>query len=319
MSIKKNQHTVPRSYLGFFIKNGPIYTFDKIDLKVFPNNIGDVTTERFFYDFPLDIIKNAKSREDAQILENALSNIDGEYKKYINKIKSKIMMPLSSDKINIIEVFTEEEQELFAELMAIQIIRSKDFREIMIQANQKFKEYDKKIKKTPSDKKSKFYLNEDYLSVVQYEYLTDPKVIKDFVKILTSPLWVFWVNKTSKLFYTSDNPIVKNSNLKKHGILGSPATEVFYPLTSRIALVLIDRRYAQTRQPDMFDYHNKFFFIRDEKEVDRHNYLQVIQSYRQVYCAEDDFELAKKICMENPEIRNPKRDRNVLFGTKYNK
>ena len=46
--------------------------------------------------------------------------------------------------------------------------------------------------------------------------------------------------------------------------------------------------------------------------VTYYNSLQVLQSYRQVYCSANAFELALQICRERPYVRDPDKMRVVV-------
>jgi hypothetical protein len=45
------------------------------------------------------------------------------------------------------------------------------------------------------------------------------------------------------------------------------------------------------------------------EQVTDYNQLQVLRSSQRIFCAEDDFELAREVCERQPEVRDPNRPR----------
>ncbi len=131
---------------------------------------------------------------------------------------------------------------------------------------------------------------------------------------LARHLWVIGINESEHPLYTSDHPVVRRGN--KH-VNGSPLTgandpgiEFAFPLDSRHILLILERtHFAICAQFDRRSVRLPPEMIRDYKE------LQVLRSNQRIYCANDDFDLAREVCTAHPEICDPKRSRVVVETT----
>ena len=84
----------------------------------------------------------------------------------------------------------------------------------------------------------------------------------------------------------------------------SEGIEIAYPITSKTILIICERiGFSEYQNKD-----GKCVFLTSEN-VTYYNSLQVVQSYRQVYCNEDNFDLVKNICEEHAEVRDLNRNR----------
>jgi hypothetical protein len=116
------------------------------------------------------------------------------------------------------------------------------------------------------------------------------------------------INETPHPFYTSDNPVEKRANVQRPGRslngLRSPGIEIGFPLSSRHALVMLERTYFH-----MMAWLDGLARGMDAVGVERLNKTQVMKAQRHVFCESDSFAFADAVCVEHPEVCSPDRER----------
>ena len=85
--------------------------------------------------------------------------------------------------------------------------------------------------------------------------------------------------------------------------IGSPGVEIRFPLSPRHALILRERTVHQ--EDARLDGRPVELTPQD---VANHNLQQVMQSTRQVYSLEEDFQPAAAVCARRPDICDPNRE-----------
>ncbi|WP_404970961.1 DUF4238 domain-containing protein [Vibrio campbellii] len=111
--IAKNQHYVPQFILKNF-SNGnkdQVYVFDKAGDKTFRSNVRNVASENGFYNFQVD--------DEEHSLEPLLCDIEAKSALIINRI-------IESESLSHL---TKEDKSILSHFMAIQFVRTKDYRE----------------------------------------------------------------------------------------------------------------------------------------------------------------------------------------------
>ena len=83
------------------------------------------------------------------------------------------------------------------------------------------------------------------------------------------------------------------------------AYEIYFPLTPRYSVSILVKDHF----PLMADKHQKISELRDPEYVKFYNIRMLEQCNRQIYNAENDFRLAKKIVKETPSLSDPNRQR----------
>lgn len=116
----------------------------------------------------------------------------------------------------------------------------------------------------------------------------------NLIKSFCDRWWVFWDNRTKYGFYTSDHPAIGIS----YPDLGTLAYEVFLPLTPKYAMsILLKEGFPQ------FDSWDETIQVLDDKRnVTFYNSQIVTGCNRQVYCADGNFSLAKKLKNQKPGL-----------------
>jgi hypothetical protein len=168
---KKNQHYVPQSYLENFSldpnKNEKqIFVFDKDTQRKFPNNIKNIPLERYFYDFPENLVLPG---EDPQKVENFFDELEGRQKKLLKHIKKKIDWIFSLRKKGNVyskKVLNQSQKIDLSYVVAFQLFRTREFRNFLLEMRE--------VNKPFFDKLIKQEINELFTSdhpIVQYPHL----------------------------------------------------------------------------------------------------------------------------------------------------
>jgi type III secretion system FlhB-like substrate exporter len=330
-----NQHYVPQRYLKHFAnitkkKNKTIArlnVYDKEKAETRTNqNIERVASERFFYDVDFDAIINEAEEEgieinqeykslveqvDKQTIEHILATkIENSVFNPIAKIVTSYIMTQKKAYANTFVIPVSERAEI-AYYLSLQLTRTKEFREKLIQT------YEKGalllLKKSPSEKVDKQFLNDielklkkNHINLYHNLELMDAEKHEDYSMCFLKHIWFIAVNETPTSFWTSDNPLVLYGHLGNHG-LKSRDVEIVFPINSKLALVM---RELEHFSKDIYLY-NRFAPV-NEDYVKYCNTLQVHQSYRCVFSKDSDFSLANEIIRENPDLQNMSRDRFLI-------
>lgn len=328
MQKVKNQHYVPRCYLRNFADRNDkdrIFIFDKVKLEVRKQRIENVASERYFYDIPFrDLIERVGSEKvkkdlGLESLEEVLNTeqemerhfaqkVEGRFQKLLQHIIS-IYNLVQEKSYNTALILNQKQKSELSILITIQIFRTKEFREFIIQMYERgMKAIVDKAIRLENDEYSpenvKLKLRDEVIPLKHAEHLMDNEEIIEFANILNNHIWIIGVNRTSQPFYTSDFPVVKYSHLGGSAGYASQGVEIAFPITSNLILIMYERTHVK-----LMEIFENRFIIMDRDEVVFYNSKQVFQSYRQVYCLEDKFELAERICNEHPDIRDEKRER----------
>lgn len=324
MSRVKNEHYVPQIYLKNFTNdNKKIFLFDKFSQSTYQTNLNSIANENYFYDFPKNLVNN---EEEIQAVERELSNIEGSFNTVLSDVLNELTLYRKKQSPFKRRILYKKTKAQLAFYITIQIHRTKEHREFLLESYEK-------VPKAHMDKVLKllkvhrglpdeitldnydFGLNKELITVEHAKHIFDPNNLNGFVNVLSNYVWVLGVNTTSKPFYTSDNPVVLRSNVK-NPFFGSGyfsyGAEISFPLSSKVMLTLFESNYFKTERDTSID--GKAIKIDDDKLVSSYNSLQVLQSYRQVYCRDGDFSFAEEVCKKYPEVCSEKRERIKING-----
>lgn len=262
MSKTKKQHYVPQAYLNkFSFGKKKINVFDKENNKLlYKQDIKNFAEQNYFYDIDLQYLKN-HLKEVPEDLQKALDSYSDEELAYLEqyiehqlaKTENKIL-PIINKIIKDAEKATpfyikqcycmsEEDKEWMGIYLTIQDIRT------LKKRNQIRKQYDdwrnqhlsiiseirrvhniKEPIKTDCTQKCNIDKSK-YLHLGQMiELLSNSKKIYYSTSVFRDKLWVIFINKTNKTFWTSDAPIV-----------GDDFGARFFPLNSSIVLCVLER------------------------------------------------------------------------------
>jgi hypothetical protein len=308
MGQHKKQHYVQQSYLRRFSPNvKQIYVYDKVLGKEFLGGILDVAQESHFYRLP-DNLKTEDGKpisvDDPLIVEKAIQKIEGRANQDIQTL---IELPAGTS----IPAETRGNLSVF---LAIQFLRTRAYRNLIVETAEKFMRAIARelIKENFGEESLKYApkisFKDTAAGLFQSQQIFDFDKLDGFAEVLYNHIWILCVNDTGKPLYTSDDPVVMHTPLKDQlpavGI-ASPGIEIAYPLSSSRILTLADR--------EVYGFHENAFDGKsrslDEENVTYYNSLQVLDSERQIYCEQPDFDLVKDMIKKNPALGEIKRDR----------
>jgi len=301
MSEAKKQHYVPQFYLRNFLnhQNG-IWAFDKVTKKSFLTNTKAIANEPFFYEQNSDLDK-----EGYQSVEKALGVAEQTFAPELDKLLQGLKQPHHS-------VISMKTKEITSQYLTMQIFRTKEYRKEMsdvfdaMRSSFLAKEWfnDGQIKQLG------FSDNQENARVLSIGHLAnDHKLNVTMVNLLQSHIWIIFKNQTNEAIYTSDNPVVRKAWVNRLGRSdsgwGSKGIEINFPLSSEYILTLYERSHFKA----MEQFENSIIGIDDPQNIIYLNALQVSNSYRQIFCINDHFDLANEMVTTHPELRSVNRRR----------
>lgn len=336
--VVKNQHYVPQYYLrNFTNEQSLICSFDKFKQKSFPSNVKNIASETYFYDF----LQDSEGGKRVQKMEKFFSELEGKASRFTLHIQKKvegIFNLRNLGKAYSIKVLTSDQKLDLSCLIAIQALRTRDFRNFLIEMFQKSQfianditevytieslkkfeeEYSVKlneplvehIKSIGADIGLSILnvLKTDGIPVVQAQFIFDH--YKELSETLLNHIWMIGINDTSQPLYTSDHPVVKHRHKDFSGY-SSEGIEIVYPLDKSILIIILEKNHFQKCiSLDRNLYPLTFNDIR------YYNGLQVSQSNRMVFCSEDKFDLAREICQKYPAVCYEEKNR-IQFKTDH--
>ncbi|MFD1735013.1 DUF4238 domain-containing protein [Bacillus salitolerans] len=334
-SIVKNQHYVPQRYLRKFAvaqkkKNKNIYRFNIFDKEKQESrenqNVENYASERYFYDVAFHkLLEEAKAEgitiEDG--IEDLTDKVDKQHLEnvFATKVETTMFDPFENiitkytltpaNMYTKVQVVPEEDKATIAYYLAIQFVRTKEYREKIIQMYEKgTKLLLRKGLKNEIDSEFleslEIKLKENRVNLIHNEQLIDTELLESFAQIFLKHIWIFAVNETENLFYTSDNPLVFYGH-KEHQGLGSKGVEIIFPITPKLALVMREVEHFQRDIP----LYNRFIHIPKEY-INFYNELQVIQSYKYIFSKGENLRLALELMEKHPELKDINRSRFLM-------
>lgn len=288
---KKSQHYVPRLHLRRFTMDGSdnrVYCFDKPDRRSYPNKIGNIGMENFFYD----------PKDNDPETENFLEQIESEAGIAYQKIEDN----------EGLECLTDHDRAMFALYIAIQDLRTREQRNAQKSRMQQLRERLADEPLSPSLKAELSVLEDREASAreIQIELLKERG--GEFAELIGEFRWTLLINDTQTPLWTSDDPICRHNllNQDSYGSLGllSSGINLYFPLSPRLLLLLSD--------PTSYGFLGTRHRLTDPRTVTFHNDLQVTQSNRHLFSNEEDFSQARKRLDKNPELGDTDRKRSEM-------
>lgn len=323
------EHYVPQRYLKHFSIGSNFYVYDKEKKQQRPGNVKDYACERYFYDVDFDALKQSVLDENPSFLfdpeiEDIAKSIDKQHIEHwfgqnveiwlfnpIDRIITFYTM-CNPGKINTVSVLTDSELDCLSLYFAMQVVRSKEFRESITEINERLPLL--LMKKAVKSQKVKRYLesielkikSENHKKLLHAQFLMDQDMMTDFAITFRKKIWIIGYNQTGIPFLTSDNPIVKFGHQGYQGF-NSRGIKIFFPISSKIILILKDTEAFWYEN----EYHNHFVKVTSD-EVIFYNSLQIQQSYRYVFGKTGDFSLVNDMMERNPALSDIKHKRFLM-------
>jgi hypothetical protein len=285
MGNPKFHHYVPRFYLAKFCnKAGQIWVYDKFADKVFSSSPEKLAGQNGFYH--LDELK--KDGLNPLELEKQFSDLEYQASQIIHNWEIQVQ---ESSMI----VLPEANRDIIALYTITQFFRTVEARKQLVEfASKTVKNYDAK----------------DDAQGLQVAYLWKDDFIKEMKEQLKASIWIFGLNKSTTPFCTSDHPSLVKDVESKNWLVGPRifdyGTYVVFPLTPTLILYC--------KEPNFWSKLKSFDGLVSPVKFEQHMVLhensgQIGMSNRFIYSNENDFAFAKQYLNDNPEFKNPDRDR----------
>ena len=312
----KKQHYVPRCYLERWTIQGKYQThvYDKELNKARISSINDIASENYFYDINYSEILRDEDFEKIGISREVFKEFDfgqgiekffgqkieDDYANILKKIQKKID-GMTSDMELLRDVITVEEKISLSYYLALQIVRTKFTRNAIRDSADCLTQIlmDMKI---PEKHIDKYRVSKEELKYIHSKMIFDKKRMGEICKSLFDFVWIFLVNRTEQLFYTSDNPIGTEAHVEDQFFpmngLNSPGVEAFFPLSPRVMLVMLDRKYHRKARR----WERKAKVFNDSLIVNGYNARCVVNAERCVFSSEGDFSVIEKMLEMHPNV-----------------
>ena len=336
MAETKKEHYVPRCYLeNFEDVDSRIWVYDKVlmdeprhQLRI---NIG---FENYFYDIDFNALLCKMDEEKQETIKQDVKIITG-----IDDwdlITSTILKPKYIEKEYMCELeglygpflkriinrsyggndwvmrncapFSAEEKMILSVFLAVQIVRTKSYRDTLSQIIEKTYEtlaYKQQMYDEDAIPRECFQVEADknYIKLQHSCILMDDEIIMELAETLSNHIWVVYVNKTDQPFYTSDNPVCtiphKFDKFISYSGFASKGVEVVFPIAPNLLLAMYEEEWHSSMYKD-----RTFVPIDDKSLVDFYNKAQVVNSHRAIYSQKKNFDLAERVCIEHPQVRD---------------
>lgn len=298
------QHYVPRMHLRKFAatdstsrvcatdSTSRVWVFDKPNERQFLSGFDNIAGEDFFYD-PADF----EDPEIESLLQSVEQKSGGPYKKLLNE--------------GSLLSLTRKERMRMGLFLAVQFNRTRERRNALVDSGGQTKEAlkEKGIAEFIPDEEFEQLGTEEFARTLQNDTLKEnsAKTGEIFLKKNRTLL----VNRTGTPFWTSDHPLCLHNQRDFGPFRGSldienQGIEIYFPLSPEYMLVLLDSE-------DFEGVYSKMPVL-DERIVKNTNSLQVSQSNRQIFSAENDFKLAEEMIEGIPELKDPDNAQRFVEG-----
>lgn len=298
----KREHYVPRFYLEKFCNLSPskkeckIWVFNKQSKKLpYSSDVKDTATGNYFYDFPIELVGEENHKIFDARLQYVESNIAPFYKKFEKRLFH--ILKLDDKKKYQIKVIKKAQKKDWSDILAVQVLRTPEFRNLQKEVKQKA-ENENIIPDILKPEINRLY-DDNLIPIPHYNFFN--KYFHNLSNVFLYHKWSIGVNQTDIPFYTSDHPVVKIPYFETG--YASEKIEVLFPINRQIILILRDKKHPKSNQGDC-----KLVNL-SEDEVNNFNKAQVYCSNQFIYCHENKFELAQKICKERPDICSKVKNR----------
>lgn len=284
MQKTKIQHYVPRLYLKNFsirkVDKFFINCYNKTNSTKFTTNIRNIAAENYFYDTDHDA-------------EQEVEKILGEFEGSCNISYEKL---LQTEDLNSL---SQEEKIAIAYFLAVQLVRTKEYRE-------GYKHNINGLYELLSKENMTKELRQQFEEAIQEKAIKSNHIqmLIEFppqlASILMKKKWCLIENKTTLPNWTSDHPITMY-NPRNFGSMGNlgldvPGIQIFFPLNPRLYLAIVD--------PVDYAHHEDKIISTDIENSKFHNHQQLARCNKHIFSLDEDFSLADQLLKERPYLRN---------------
>ncbi len=264
-------HFVPQFYLKRFVgPDGLLWVYDKDSNRVFQVNPRNVAAERGFYQLP-DI------SPDSSLMEHQLSELEQQAQliteDWITRFKP-------GEFIQIPEV----NREIMSLYISLQLLRTSEARIMLLQG----------LAGSQSISSEERSIRDLHLAI-----LWDDEFVNQLASWVNGCAWVFRLNPMPESLYTSDDPIkVRSKTRHMYWAQASmPGTYLLIPLSPRCLMYCFDLEKWGALKPldgQVIPKPLEPELVRDA------NLHQVGHAQRFVFSDQNNFEVAREFCLQNP-------------------
>jgi len=303
--------------------------FDKEQEQIRPGSIEDYASERYFYDIDFEALKAEKLQQDPDFvfdpeIEKIMKEVDEQHieKWFGENVETWLFDPIDTIistftmtnpvKLKTVEAISEKNLNYLSLYISLQMIRSKEFRNRIIEINErvplllmrKMALQKKDYKQLDFLKNVKMKVkNKNHEKLLHAQFLMNEEVAYKIAEMLRSKIWVIGYNTSEIDLITSDNPVVRYGKLGQHG-LDSKGIEIMFPITPKLLICIRDPKYFWF-DADMHKHFQKL----TKDEIEYYNSFQVLQSYRYVFGKKKEFQSVSDIVKRRPELKNINREK----------
>ena len=175
-----------------------------------------------------------------------------------------------------------------------------------------FKEYIESVKSGKFGKDSfSVSVNEKYTKMQHLRMMFD--IAEGIENIIKYYKWILCINNSEIPFFTCDNPVVKKANLNNpfySNGFNSKGIEVYYPISPKYAICIIEPSYLKEKAPDLLD---RTIWNFSKENVIHYNDLIVKNATSQIYSNKNEFTWVEKRLSDTPSVGDKSRKR-ITFG-----
>lgn len=277
----KNQHYVPQLLLRRFCgTDGRVFVFDKVKRAVFQSSPEAIASEQRFFDDPS--------------VETIFTNLETETAPHIAELLREVEINRRFD------AWHHERRATIGLFLAAQATRTRLFRanttQLMGLVKGRVEKMRERMQPKPDDPLAD--LPSEMTSARHADFLFGTAFLEQAARVLCDHIWYVAENDTDQPFFISDAPLVRHAHVPQGGLgLASRGIEVALPLSPKHILVLLERSHFE-RQQDKEGRVQRLL----PGNVAWYNSHQIINSYRQIYCAKDKFDQVRKYEKEHPDV-----------------
>lgn len=315
----KNQHTVPRFLLDKFGfgkkgKKKKLFTFDKLNDRVFQQSVFDATTRNSFY--------NIENQFKQISLESMLGLYEEQAAPLIKRIveEHSIKWLSEKDKYKISEFIAVQQSRTYAQFQMLEQVFS-DINDRLSKMNVPTEELELELGSEGSSLRKKFFLK----TIIDQDEIVEHLMLKS---------WILYETVVQNPFYISDNPVALHNDIKEEfssnlGI-AVEGIQIHLPLSSVLTLALVcpliskDALEAKhtsnnvkiTSPHSLQVIQNSKFIIKlaeafeggtplciSKDNLDFLNSLQIGNAEQYIFCEKNSFALARKMVSKNEMLR----------------
>jgi hypothetical protein len=301
---------VSRCYLKRFANaQRRFFSFNKVHGKPSSGGTRSATIQEYFYD--LHPATLAAPNADEQWVEKMFSILENRYEEVL-------AAAVREADAGAISYATGSS---LAQFIALQWMRTVGRRADILEADQKAmqgmiaKWY---AENAPGIPPGKFNRGVGYEAGLHANLMFDEAAVIGIAENFWNLYWIVGRDTTSQPFFTSDDPVVRDRIPPKNDGLNVPpwiGIEYSFPLSSKFTLVMLDRYMLSETANTNGENVERRTFDMGEADVARYNALQVAKSTQYVFCEENKFVLAERLCREEPQICDPARSRELVDAT----